>query len=304
MRGLRRAGPVVVLACLALATGCGRSGGAGAPTTVVVPGCPVAVLPSAAVNGGMTDASPTVVPAPGAPPDPASPSSTTGTLTVLAAASLSGVFTTIAHAFEADHPGVTIRLSFDGSAALVAQLELGAPADLIATADRPTMDSLVNAGFVTGEPTIVATNSLIIAVPAGNPGHVGGLADVAHVRTVVCAPTVPCGAATARVSAAAGVPLTPVSLEQSVSAVAAKVSRGEADAGLVYRTDVAASGGALGAVALPDTAAVAEAAKTSYPVAVVRGSPRPELAAQFVAAVAGPAGQSVLRQAGFGGADS
>jgi len=291
----------VALVCLALATGCGPAASS-APATIAVPGCPVAVLPSSAVGAA---------PSPAASPaststctatesTPGTAPATPGTLTVLAAASLSGAFTTIAHAFEADHPGVAVRLSFDGSAALVTQIQQGAPADLVATADQPTMNLLVDAGLVTGKPTVVATNALVIAVPADNPAHVGELADLARVRTVVCAPAVPCGAAAQRVSAAAGVTLTPVSLEPSVAAVAAKVARGEADAGLVYRTDVLAAGRALSAVALPDTPAIAAAARTSYPIAVVAGTPRPALAAAFIAAVDGPDGRAILQAAGFG----
>ncbi|MCL2316366.1 MAG: molybdate ABC transporter substrate-binding protein [Actinomycetia bacterium] len=222
----------------------------------------------------------------------------TTTITVLAAASLTGTFTTIAADFEAAHPGVRVRCSFDGSPTLVTQVEQGAPADVVALADTATADRLARDGLI-ATPTIFATNDLVIAVPSGNPGHIATLDDLARpdVRTLVCAPAVPCGAAAAAAFAAAGVDVHPVSQEQSVLAVATKVAAGEADAGLVYRTDVLAASGALAAVPWPPDPAVTHAAHTTYPIAVLAGAPHPAWAAAFVDAVLGS--RTTLAAAGF-----
>jgi len=243
-----------------------------------------------------------------APPEAAPTSSAAAsadshtTLTVLAAASLRGVFTTIAHQFEADHPGVAVRLSFDGSAALAAQVRAGTPADVLATADVGTLATLTCEGRFAGNPSIFATNSLVLAVPAANPARVARLSDLAvpGVATLRCADLVPCGEAARRVEAAAGLSLAPVSLEQSVAAVATKLAAGEADAGFVYATDVLASDGALTAVPLPAGEAMAQAALTTYAVSVPVAAPHAEVARQFVDAVLGAAGQAALRAAGFG----
>jgi molybdate transport system substrate-binding protein len=220
----------------------------------------------------------------------------TTTLTVFAAASLTEAFEQVAADFEATHDGVDVQLSFAGSSDLVAQIQQGAPADVIATADTATMDRLV-ADDLVDDPRDVATNSLTIAVPAGNPAGVRGLADLADpARTVVlCAPEVPCGAAAARVADAAGVVLAPDSEEQSVTDVLGKVTAGEADAGLVYVTDVVRGGDAVEAVDVPEAAS----AVNTYPIATVSGAAQADLAAQLVDAVLSPEGQAVLADLGF-----
>ncbi len=219
------------------------------------------------------------------------------TLTVLAAASLRDVFEDLGDTFRADHPGATVRLSFAGSSDLVAQVQQGAPADVVATADTVTMDRLATEGLLAGDPVAFATNVLEIAVPAGNPAGVASLADLARddVTLVVCAPQVPCGRATAAVASAAGLALRPVSEEQSVTDVLGKVVAGEADAGLVYATDVRAAGDAVEGVAFPESAG----AVNTYPVAVLDAAAEPGLARQFVDLVTGPVGQEVLASAGF-----
>ncbi|GAB6936741.1 molybdate ABC transporter substrate-binding protein [Isoptericola variabilis] len=219
----------------------------------------------------------------------------TTTLTVFAAASLKGSFEDLAAQFEAAHEGVDVQLSFAGSSDLVAQIQQGAPADVFASADTATMDRLVGDDLV-GDPQDFATNTLEIAVPPGNPAGVETLADLASpgVKLVLCAPEVPCGAASAKVADAAGLDLRPVSEEQSVTDVLGKVTAGEADAGLVYVTDVAAAGDDVEGVELPESA---EAVNT-YPIAPVADSDRAELARQFVDLVLSSEGQQTL--AGFG----
>lgn len=218
------------------------------------------------------------------------------TLTVFAAASLTATFEEIGAEFERTHEGVDVAFSFAGSSDLVAQVQEGAPADLVASADEATMERLTADGLAGADPVAFASNTLRIAVPAGNPADVSGLADLAgDLDVVVCAPEVPCGAATQRVARRAGVELSPVSEERSVTDVLAKVTTGEADAGLVYVTDVAAAGGAVEGVAFPEAAA----AVNVYPIAAVAGSPHADLARAFVDLVLAETGQRILRDAGF-----
>ncbi|GGD11959.1 molybdate ABC transporter substrate-binding protein [Nocardioides daphniae] len=219
----------------------------------------------------------------------------TTVLTVHAAASLREPFEQLAREFEAEHDGVEVRLNVAGSADLVAQVTEGAPADVVATADTATMDTLA-ADDLVNEVTPFATNTLVIVVPPGNPAGVAGLDDLAgDLDLVVCAPQVPCGAATAQVETAAGLTFTPVSEEQSVTDVLGKVRAGEADAGLVYVTDVEAAGGDVEGVAFPE----ARDAVNTYPVAVATGSDHPSLARAFADLVTSLAGEQVLTSAGF-----
>ncbi len=217
------------------------------------------------------------------------------TLTVFAAASLKGTFTELADQFENDHPGVTVELSFAGSSDLVAQIQNGAPADVLAAADTTTMDQ---AGDLVVDPVDFATNVLQIATPPDDPAGVTSLQDLARPGTqvVVCAPAVPCGSATVALEKAAGVDLRPVSEEQSVTDVLNKVISGEADAGLVYVTDVRSAGDAVRGVELPESSQVVN----TYPIATVADSPQAGLAQKFVDLVTDPTGQAVLADAGFG----
>ena len=219
-------------------------------------------------------------------------------LTVFAAASLKGPFTQLGATFEADHPGTAVALSFAGSADLVTQLQGGAPADVFASADTATMDKATRDQLVAGDPVVFTSNRLEIVVPPGNPDRISSLAGLAAagLKVVVCAPQVPCGAAARRVQTAAGVALTPVSEESSVADVLNKVRAGEADAGLVYVTDVKAAGDAVTGVAFPE----AGRAVNQYPIAVLATSEHSALAREFVALVTGAEGQRVLTAAGFG----
>ncbi|MET1086702.1 MAG: molybdate ABC transporter substrate-binding protein [Arthrobacter sp.] len=220
------------------------------------------------------------------------------TLMVFAAASLKASFTELAKAYETRHPGSTVALSFAGSADLATQISQGAPADVFAAADTKNMDKLQQAGMVEADPRIFATNTLAIAVPTGNPAGIRSFADLAKpgTRLVRCAPQVPCGAAAAAVENQTGTDLSPVSEENSVTDVLGKVISGEADAGLVYVTDVTSAAGKVEGIAFPEAAA----AVNSYPIAILAGSRNSTAAQAFLDLVTGPEGRQVLAEAGFG----
>ncbi|MBN9606155.1 MAG: molybdate ABC transporter substrate-binding protein [Actinomycetales bacterium] len=221
----------------------------------------------------------------------------TGTLTVFAAASLTETFDELAAEFEAAHPGVDVVLSYGGSSSLAEQIVQGAPADVFAAANEATMQAVVDAGLAS-DPRLFATNSLEIVVPTGNPGRVEGLADLARPELAValCDPVVPCGSASVALLDAEGVTAAPDTLEQDVKAVLTKVELGEADAGLVYRTDAAAAGDRVEAIAVPEV----PSAVNRYPIAPLGAAPNPAAAAAWVAFVLGPSGRAVLGAAGFG----
>jgi len=182
-------------------------------------------------------------PSPAAAPT-ATPDTITGAINVFAAASLTAAFKDEGTAFQTKHPNATVTFNFAGSTSLVASINNGAPADVFASADQPNMDKIVNAGNATSSPANFATNKLQIVVPPSNPKGIKGLADLANPGTVVilCAPAVPCGNYANQALTKAGVKVTPKSQEQDVNAVVSKVSLGEADAGIVYVTDVKAAG--------------------------------------------------------------
>lgn len=221
-----------------------------------------------------------------------------GTVTVFAAASLKQAFTEIGAELEKAHPGVAVTFNFAGSSDLVAQLQQGAPADVFASADTTNMDKATADSLTAAAPVDFASNTLEIAVPPGNPARITSLADLARpgVKVVVCAPAVPCGAAAATVEAAAKVDLRPVSEEPSVTDVLGKVTTQEADAGLVYVTDVRGAGDKVEGVAFPESSS----AVNTYPIATLTASRNAAAARAFVEAVTGEAGQRVLAAAGFG----
>lgn len=222
----------------------------------------------------------------------------TTTLTVFAAASLTSTFTELGAQFEQAHDGVKVSFNFGGSSGLVTQLQEGAQADVFASADQSNMDKAIADDLMSGAPVFFASNTLQIVVPAGNPAGVRNLGDLADpdVKTVVCAPEVPCGAATVAVEKASGVDVQAVSEEQSVTDVLNKVVTGEADAGLVYVTDVIAAGDKVEGIHFPESDSVVN----SYPIAPLAGSDHAKLAGQFVDFVLGETGQQVLTDAGFG----
>lgn len=220
------------------------------------------------------------------------------TLTVFAAASLKGPFTELGKQFEAEHDGVTVAFNFAGSSDLVAQIQQGAPADVFASADTEIMDLAVTANLLDGLAKNFATNTLEIATPPHNPAKVDSLEDLAAsgIKVVLCAEQVPCGSAAAKIEEASGVDIKPVSKEQSVTDVLGKVISGEADAGLVYVTDVKAAGDKVNGVEFPESADVVN----TYPIAALKGNVGDGFAEDFITFVTGPEGQFVLAAAGFG----
>ena len=220
-----------------------------------------------------------------------------GSLTVLAAASLTESFTRIGADFEAAHPGVRVSFSFTGSSQLAQQISAGAPADVFAAASPATMKTVTDGGDGAGPVRTFARNQLVIAVPEGNPKGVGGLRDLARddLTVALCAPQVPCGAAARTVLTAAGVPVTPVSLEQNVRAALAKVKLGEVDAALVYRTDALAAAEQIDGVEFAESAL----AVTDYPIVALAAAANPADAEAFVAYVLSDPGRDILTAAGF-----
>jgi molybdate transport system substrate-binding protein len=215
-------------------------------------------------------------------------------LSVFAAASLTDAFTQLGDDFSAAHPDVKVSFNYAASNDLLTQLQQGAPGDVLATADTKTMDA---AGDLVGPPQAFAGNMLVIAVAPGNPQQVTGLADLARddLKVVLAAPEVPAGKYAGEVLDRAGVTVHPVSLEVSVKGVVTKVSLGEADAGIVYVTDVAAAGGKLDGVAIPDEHNVV----ATYPIASVVASERGEDAQAFIELVLSVEGRKVLAGYGF-----
>lgn len=221
------------------------------------------------------------------------------TVQIFAAASLQEPFEELGEEFEAEHDGVELAFSFAGSSTLVEQIRQGAPADVFASANTANMDKLLESGMQGADPVDFASNTLTIAVPAGNPAGVTDLASLTAegLNLVVCAPEVPCGAATGTLEQAAGLELAPVSEEQSVTDVLNKVTSGEADAGLVYVTDVARGGDEVEGITVPQ----AQEAVNHYPITTVQNAEHAALGAEFVGLVTGERGQEIL--AGYGFAD-
>ena len=219
-------------------------------------------------------------------------------LTVYAASSLTSSFEELGEDFEQTHDGVEVQFNFAGSSDLVSQIQSGAPADVFASADEANMEKLTSDGLNGSDPKPFATNTLEIAVPPDNPAGVSSFQDLTKpkLNLVICAPEVPCGAAAVAVADAAGVTLQPVSEEQSVTDVLAKVTTGEADAGLVYVTDVLAAGDDVKGIEFPESTSVVN----KYPIATIADGGNDDLAQAFVDLVLSEDGQQVLAGAGFG----
>lgn len=222
----------------------------------------------------------------------------TGEITVFAAASLTESFTRIGEDFEAANPGTAVTFNFAGSSALAQQINEGAPADVFASAAPKNMADVADTGGITGDPVTFVTNTLRIVVPAGNPGDVTGLADFADedLTIALCAEQVPCGAASKAVFETAGITAAPDTLERDVKAVLSKVSLGEVDAALVYRTDVLAAGDEVEGIEFDESDSVVN----EYPIAVCAAAPNPEGARAFIDHVRSEEGGAVLTEAGFG----
>jgi molybdate transport system substrate-binding protein len=219
------------------------------------------------------------------------------TVSVFAAASLTEAFRTIANDFEAAHPGTKVEFNFAGSSTLARQIVEGAPADVFASADDENMKKVVDAGEVAGAPKSFVHNRLAIIVQRGNPKHVKSLADLAHPGMTIslAAPGVPVGRYAAEAFAKAKTPVPDASREADVKAVVTRVSMGEADAGVVYVTDVTAGGDKVEAVSIEE----AQNIVASYPIAQLKGAPNAAGAQDFIAYVLSPPGQRVLTSSGF-----
>lgn len=223
-------------------------------------------------------------------------SSAERTITVAAAASFTDVLPQIAEQFHVQHPDATVRFTFGGSPSLVEQVLAEAPIDVILTASQSTMDKAVRADVV-DRPRAVARNRLAIVVPAGNPAEVGAIADIANpgVTTVICAPSVPCGEATATLLARNDVMLVPASLELDVRSALSKVMADQADAAVVYVTDARVGGPTVQTISIPSDRNVI----TTAEVALVRATRDRETAQAFIDLVTGPLGVKFLIAAGF-----
>lgn len=226
-----------------------------------------------------------------------------GELTVYAAASLQPAFEELGDAFAEQHPDVSFNFSFDGSSVLATQILSGAPVDVFASADEPNMEKVTDEDMTDGEPLTFATSELAIAVAPSNPFGVETLADLAEPGpdgdapvTVICAEEVPCGNASRALLERDGVDLAPASEEQNVTAVLTKVSEGEADAGLVYYSDILRAEGDVEGIAIEN----AEEAAGAYMIAPIDGAASPETAAAFVEFMGSDEAQALFEELGFG----
>ena len=220
-----------------------------------------------------------------------------GTISVFAAASLTDAFNSLGQSFRKDHGGVTVKFNFAGTPTLVTQIEQGAHADVFASADTTNMDRLKADGYTSGDAKVFAHNLLEIVVAPGNPKGINSLADLARPGVIYIseAATVPAGKYSMQALRKAGVTVTPKSLETDVKSVIGKVELGEADAGIVYATDVKAAGGKVTGVPIPD----ADNVVATYPLAAVKGAPNASVANAFIAYVLSATGQSTLASFGF-----
>ncbi|MFJ9352399.1 molybdate ABC transporter substrate-binding protein [Streptomyces sp. NPDC101237] len=220
-----------------------------------------------------------------------------GSITVFAAASLKESFTTLKADFEKAHPGTKVDFSFGGSDTLAAQITSGAPADVFAAASPKTMAIVTDKKDTATTPATFVRNQLEIATLPGNPDKVSSLKDLtdSKLKVVLCDKTVPCGAAAQKALDAGKLKLTPVSYEEDVKSALNKVVLKEADAAVVYRTDVKAAGDKVEGVEFPESAA----AINDYPIALLKNAPNPGLAKAFIALVRSAEGRQVLNHAGF-----
>jgi molybdate transport system substrate-binding protein len=220
-----------------------------------------------------------------------------GEVTVFAAASLTESFGAIARQFEKKYPDVDVKFNFDASSNLATQIQQGAPADVFASADEASLQKAADSGDVTADPVVFARNRLEVAVEAGNPENVKGLRDLddPDLVVVLCADSVPCGKYAAEAFAKAGVTVNPASREENANATLSKVSLGEADASVVYVTDVKAAKGEVTGVRIPDRQNVI----ATYPTAAVEGSDNSAAGKAWVQFIQSAGAQKTLRRFGF-----
>jgi molybdate transport system substrate-binding protein len=273
MTGMRKVLPLLAVAAVALAGCGGSSSGSSAGASVGSSSTGASGGTGGSISGSIS-----------------------GSITVFAAASLKESFTAIGKAFEAANPGTKVTFSFGASSTLAQQIIQGAPADVFASAAAKNMQQVVDAK-VAGTFSDFAKNVLEIAVPPDNPGKVAALADLARpgVKVALCQPQVPCGALAQKVLGNAKVTVTPVTLEQDVKSTLTKVQLGEADAALVYVTDVNSARGKVTGIEIPADVNAA----TIYPIADLSASKNPTLAKTFVAFVLSAPGTAELTKVGF-----
>jgi len=223
-------------------------------------------------------------------------SSSTGAITVFAAASLTGSFTQLGKQFEAAHKGDTVKFRFGPSSGLATEITSGAPADVFASAAPANMQQVVSAGDASN-PQNFAKNIMEVAAPPNNPGKVKSVNDLAKksVKVALCQPQVPCGVVAAEIFKNVGIKVKPVTLQPDVKSVLTQVETGNVDAGMVYVTDVMASGSKVKGITIP----ASDNASTLYPIATINSSKHKSIAQAFVSYVLSPTGQQVLASAGF-----
>jgi molybdate transport system substrate-binding protein len=220
-----------------------------------------------------------------------------GTVTVLAASSLTDAFGEIAAAFETEHDGVDVELSFDGSAKLATAIIEGAPTDLFASADEANLTKVADEDLLAGEPSTFATNVLQIVVPAGNPLGIDSLDDLLppDLTLSLCGEEVPCGKYAGQAFEKAGLEVPPAGDQENVKGVLTQVQLGEADAGIVYLTDVLAAEDVEGIDLAAD-----QQVEATYPASVLADASNPEAAAAFLVFLTGEEARSILEGLGFG----
>jgi molybdate transport system substrate-binding protein len=218
-------------------------------------------------------------------------------ITVIAASSLTDAFTKAGKAFEAQHRDVRFVFSFVASSAAVSQVLEGAPVDVIATADPESMQKLSDADELAGPPSAIATNSLTIAVQPRNPSKITSLRDLSRsdLVVVICAKTVPCGRLSQQVLERNKVSVTPRSREPNVRAALGRVISGDADAAIVYRSDIVSAGKKVAEVSIPAKLNV----RSVVPAAVVKAADNPTGATAFLDFLTSRDGQKILAKAGF-----
>jgi molybdate transport system substrate-binding protein len=266
-RSSRRVAALVALSVALVASGCGSSSKSGSSTT--------------------TTSGPTATTA----------SALSGHLNVFAAASLTEAFNDLKTSLATSNPSLSLTMTYGGSSSLVTQIQQGAPADVFASADTKNMDKLVSAGLVE-PPQTFAHNKLEIAVQPGNPKHITGLADLekSGITLVLCDPSVPAGNYARQAFQKAGLPAPkPVSNELDVKSAITKVSSGNADATIVYVTDVTAAGKGVEGVTIPDNQNVI----ATYPIAALKASKNLPAAEAYVTEVVSGSGQQALQARGF-----
>ena len=228
----------------------------------------------------------------------ASSDDTTTSLRIAATSSLTEVFNDIGEQFMLANPDITIAFNFASSSDLALQISQGLPADVFASADVKNMAKVTDAGLLHGESVAFATNSLEIVVEKGNPLRIDSLAQLASpgLLFVTCPIEVPIGAYTAEVLRNAGVTVAPASLEENVKGILTKVALGEADAGIVYRTDILAAGNSVTGVPINDNVNVT----TKYLIGALRDSQNQDASQRFIIFLSSEQGQKIFSQFGFG----